>query len=259
MTRHADYFAPAGLRTRGTIVVVPGRGETPAVYARFGSRLAYDAYRVRVVDLADIDQGGEVGSFRCELARRLTAAVAGVADEEEPGGLVRPLVLAGSDLGAAGIAALVARPDPAATWWPEAVVLAGLPGYGTHRAADWRDELDARTRCPVHRGVLDGDASFRRGMLADGAPDQLLDAVYGSKSEIPHLLLVGDDDPVADHGALARAAKGLRRARLVVVRGGHHDVLNDLQHRSVAAEVVTFLETVRGELVPAIVVETSGW
>ena len=29
MTESADYFAPEGLRTRGTVIVVPGRGETP--------------------------------------------------------------------------------------------------------------------------------------------------------------------------------------------------------------------------------------
>ena len=49
MTQSTDYFAPEGLRTRGTVIVVPGRGETPGTYARFGSRLAYDAYRVRVI------------------------------------------------------------------------------------------------------------------------------------------------------------------------------------------------------------------
>jgi hypothetical protein len=43
------------------------------------------------------------------------------------------------------------------------------------------------------------------------------------------------------------------------VRGAHHDVLNDLQHRSVAAEVVTFFETLRNELALVLVVGTSVW
>ncbi|MEV4800143.1 hypothetical protein AB0K18_09005 [Nonomuraea sp. NPDC049421] len=50
MTHTGDHHAPEGLRTRGTVIVVPGRGETRATYARLGARLAYDAYRVRVVD-----------------------------------------------------------------------------------------------------------------------------------------------------------------------------------------------------------------
>jgi hypothetical protein len=36
-------------------------------------------------------------------------------------------------------------------------------------------------------------------------------------------------------------------------------VLNDQQHRSVAAEIVTFLEALRQELVPVIAVESSAW
>ncbi|WP_346113573.1 hypothetical protein [Nonomuraea maheshkhaliensis] len=43
------------------------------------------------------------------------------------------------------------------------------------------------------------------------------------------------------------------------MRGAHHDVLNDLRHRSVAAEVVTFLQAVREELWPAVTVEASAW
>lgn len=40
---------PDGLIPRGTVIVIPGRGELPAVYERFGRRLASDAYRVRAV------------------------------------------------------------------------------------------------------------------------------------------------------------------------------------------------------------------
>lgn len=36
-------------------------------------------------------------------------------------------------------------------------------------------------------------------------------------------------------------------------------VLNDVQHRSVAAEIVVFLEALREELIPAVTVETSAW
>src|ERR1700733_11189722 len=118
-----DYLAPDGLRTRGTVIVVPGRGETSAAYARFGSRLAYDAYRVRIVDTPGIDPA-DVAAFLTELGLRLSEAVTDLSDQ-----LVRPLVLAGSDLGAAAIAALLAGTGPGAEWWPQAVILAGLPGY----------------------------------------------------------------------------------------------------------------------------------
>ncbi|EFL03155.1 predicted protein [Streptomyces sp. SPB78] len=45
----------------------------------------------------------------------------------------------------------------------------------------------------------------------------------------------------------------------MLIRGAHHDVLNDLQHRSVAAEVVGFLETLREQLVARVAVQSSTW
>ncbi|MCW8221150.1 alpha/beta hydrolase, partial [Streptomyces griseolus] len=90
-------------------------------------------------------------------------------------------------------------------------------------------------------------------------PDALLDAAYGGASAVPALFLVGDADPLADLDALLRTATSLPRARLSVVRGAHHDVLNDTQHRAVAAEIVAFLEALRDALVPAVAVRISAW
>jgi alpha-beta hydrolase superfamily lysophospholipase len=257
------YHRPAaGLRVRGTIIVVPGRGETPATYARFGARLAYDAYQVAVTCEPDADPGSLEQYVRA-LSGLLTEAIAGVS--EELGGLVRPLVLVGADVSAAGIAALTARADPSAPWWPQGAVLAGLPGYGLRLDAEpdagggWEEELDIRTHCPVHRRVLGDDAGVQRGSLARAVPDELLDAAYHSTAAVPHLLLAGTEDPLADHDVLARAAKALPAARLAVARGAHHDVLNDLQHRSVAAEVVTFLEALRDDLTAILTVHASAW
>src|SRR5262249_28936911 len=138
-----------------------------------------------------------------------------------PDGPVRPLVLLGSDLGAAALAALVSGsviPVPTdAAWWPAALVLAALPGSGARPAGGWDEELDARTSCPAHRGVLSEDPAVRRGSLADAVPAALLDAAYGSTAAVPHLLLVGESDPLSDLGALDRAAKALPAARLAVV------------------------------------------
>jgi len=249
-----DFTAPAGLRTRGTVLVVPGRGETPDSYGRFGARLAADAYRVKVLP-APVVAPDDVPGTLAALAAALDAAVAGIPD------LARPLVLVGADTGAAAVGALVAGPPRSAAWWPDAVVLAGLPGYDTHRTLGWEEELDARTHCPVHRGVLTGDPAVHRGALAAAVPDALLDAAYGSTASPPHLLLVGDADPLAGGAELRRLAKSLPSARLSSVSGAHHDVLNDLPHRSVAAEIVTFLEALRGtpRLAPVVRVESSTW
>src|ERR1700761_8447022 len=45
----ASWTEPEGLTPRGTIVVIPGRGERPGVYERFGRRISGDAYRVHAV------------------------------------------------------------------------------------------------------------------------------------------------------------------------------------------------------------------
>ena len=37
-TTVTEYTGPEGLRTRGTVLVVPGRGESEATYQRFGRR-----------------------------------------------------------------------------------------------------------------------------------------------------------------------------------------------------------------------------
>ncbi|WP_327398803.1 lysophospholipase [Streptomyces sp. NBC_01288] len=251
MTQYSDYFGPEGLRVRGTVLIVPGRGETRSTYARFGKRLAADAYRVRVIDAPDLGAEDLTG-----LAARLADAAEGTAVDD---GVVRPLVLVGADSGAAAIAALLGQ---AAGGEPDAVVLAGLPGLApgtTPPAGTWDEELDVRTSCPAHRGALTQDPEVRRGSLDEAIPEAVLTAAYDSETAVPTLLLVGDADPLADHEALARTATSLAGARFSVVHGAHHDVLNDLQHRSVAAEVVTFLENLRNELRPLITVRSSAW
>jgi pimeloyl-ACP methyl ester carboxylesterase len=254
MSDYVDFTGPKGLRIRGTVLVVPGRGESPSSYHRFGSRIAADAYRVRVLPAL---QPALLPEALDQLGTALSAALAGLDDA-----LARPLILVATDASAANVAALVARGTADASWWPDALVLAGLPGYGTHDSGgDWESELDVRSHCPAHRGVLTGDAEIVRGSLSAALQDELLDLAYGSTVDVPVLLLIGDADPLADRDALASAAKALPRARLSVVHAAHHDVLNDLQHRSVAAEVVTFLEVVRGgtPLTPIVTRESSAW
>ncbi|MET8096689.1 alpha/beta hydrolase [Streptomyces sp. NPDC005236] len=259
MSQYNDHHGPEGLRVRGTIVVVPGRGETRATYDRLGARLAADAYRVRILDAPPLDAEDPAASLTA-YAGRLADAVEGTASEN---GVVRPLVLVGADSGAAALAALLGgTPDPAAAPRPDGLVLAGLPGPSTEAGTavgTWSEELDLRTSCPAHRGTLTQDPQVRRGSLADPVPDGILAAAYDGEVPVPTLLLVGDVDPLADHEALARLAKSLPRARLSVVRDARHDVLNDLQHRSVAAETVGFLEALREGLRPSVAVRSSAW
>ncbi|MFD7862071.1 hypothetical protein, partial [Streptomyces sp. NPDC059783] len=174
-SEYTDHFGPEGLRVRGTVLVVPGRGETRASYARFGRRLAADAYRVRVLDAPALD-GTDLPAALSALAVRLADALEGTAGDD---GVAHPVVVVGADSGAAAAAALLGR---AGTRRPEGVVLAGLPGRGSASTGTWDEELDVRTVCPAHRRVLTEDATVRRGSLAEPVPAALLDATYAEET-----------------------------------------------------------------------------
>ena len=158
-----------------------------------------------------------------------------------------PVVLLGSDTGA--LAALILAGRLVAAGVPVAgIVAAGLPARGDEPALvslNWEAELDARTACPVHRSRLSEDITLRPGELLTAQPSPAAWASLDAGTDVPALVIHGRADlisPVADVAALVRR---LPRARLVTVAGGRHDVLNDVHHRSVAAQVVSFLELLR--------------
>ncbi|WP_410614484.1 alpha/beta hydrolase [Amycolatopsis sp. lyj-109] len=211
MTRAPARWAPAdGVTVRGTVVLLPGRGEHPGLYARLGTRLAFDGYRVVAVASPD-DVAGELR------------------------GNPVPVVLLGSDTG--GLAALAL----AAELPVHAVVATGLPLSAEHTEdRSWEAELDVRTACPVHRELLGTDDRLRRGALLSEPAD--FPAVL---PRTPVLVLHGGADRVAGPKAARAFAEMLPAGRFVLVEGGRHDVLNDVTHRSVAAEIVQFLEWLR--------------
>lgn len=233
-TTTTPWDEPAGATPRGTLVVLPGRGETDASYQRFGRRLAADAYKVRLVPV-DLD---DLTGTRERVEKVL-------ADESLPS----PKVLVGADSGATLAASLVG--EVAA----DAAVLAGLALPGSATPDSWEDQVDARTACPVHRGVLDGDLLLDRAAHDRPLPWSSLALTPPDK---PVLVVHGADDritPAADAVAPYVDAPG---AVVRLVAGGRHDVLNDVAHRSVAATVVLFLESLRlGPELPPVLVEAT--
>ncbi|MEV4613234.1 alpha/beta hydrolase [Kitasatospora sp. NPDC049258] len=221
----AERWAPApGTAVRGTVLLLPGRGEHPGLYGRFGRRLAFDGYQVQapaeVRSLADT----------AHLAEQVATA------RQSPG----PVVLAGSDTGA-----LLALAAAAGAARPDAVLLVGAPDSRHPAGPGWSDELAARTSCPVHRGLLADDPAFRPGLLGVPVAAELAAAAEAAAPDLPVLVLHGSADPVVPAAAAHRLAARLRRAELVLVADGVHDVLNDAAHRSVAAQVVQWLERLR--------------
>ncbi|MFF7590578.1 alpha/beta hydrolase [Kitasatospora purpeofusca] len=246
----------ADVTVRGTVLLLPGRGEHPGVYARFGRRLAFDGYRVVV---PAVPATGSVLPDPADLA----GPVAEARESAPPG---TPVVLAGSDTGA--LLALAAARQAA----PDGLLLVGLPSTvaapeASGTADGWTDELGARTSCPAHRGLLAADPDFRPGALAENVPADLARAAEDAASEgsadgvpvleLPVLVVHGSADPVSPP-ATARRFAGRLAADLVLVADGRHDALNDAAHRSVAAAVVQWLERLRGgPHLPAQIVTTD--
>jgi alpha-beta hydrolase superfamily lysophospholipase len=212
---------PAGIAARGTVIVAAGRGETAEAYGRFGRRLAADGYRVRVLP----DVSADVGAS-------LTAAGKLLVDDALPA----PKVVVGSDTGALFALKLAHREAPGL----DALILAGLPVNARPQITlpDWDDELEARTACPAHRGVLGNGAVAPGALFSTPIPTELIGET-GYRPSLPTLAVHGDSDPVSPLPATRYPVAP------VVVVGGRHDVLNDVTHRSVAATIVLFLERLR--------------
>jgi alpha-beta hydrolase superfamily lysophospholipase len=219
----AEWNEPDGVTPRGTVIVVPGRGEQAGLYERFGRRLGSDRYRVRAV----ADPVTDPDAVRAQVAGYLA----------EPG-RPSPVVLAGSDTGAL-FAAWLAASEPV-----DALILAGAPVAPGAAAGSFDDELDARTTCPVHRGKL-ASAALRPGALYEPVPDGWAQRAALSALTVPVLALHGQDDPVSPLGAARAWYAGAPGAELVSIARGRHDILNDQMHRSVAASAVLFLERLR--------------
>jgi pimeloyl-ACP methyl ester carboxylesterase len=235
----ASWTEPEGLAPRGTLIVVPGRGERPEVYERFGRRISADAYRVHAVADPTVDAG---------LVKDQIAAVLG-----GPG----PLVLVGSDTGALDAAALAASGQLAGV---DALVLAGLPtdtGAAAPAASPaWEDELLARSTCPTHRGRLD-TGIVRQGALYEPVPDSWVEQADLARITQPVLGLHGVDDPISPLPAVREKYAAASHAELYSVTGTTHDALNNATHRTVAATVILFLERLRADatLQPIVVRE----
>jgi alpha-beta hydrolase superfamily lysophospholipase len=228
-----EWNEPEGIGPRGTLIVLVGRGETGAVYRRFGSRIAADAYRVRTV----VDVVNDPVAARDRVLEVL-------ADESLPS----PKVLVGSDTGAAFALELAAEGVAA-----DALVVAGLPTVARGQDGDWQAELEARTACPAHRGVLGRAAT--QGALWSPIPTELL-GVVSSGVAVPVLAIHGSDDTVSNLDAALSVYAKLPHHEIVTVAGGRHDILNDVTHRSVAATIVLFLERLRLDPTLAPIVET---
>jgi alpha-beta hydrolase superfamily lysophospholipase len=231
-TSASAWDEPAGIAPRGLVLLLPGRGEQPALYRRFGARIAADGYRVRVLS----DPAADPGAARAALE-------AALVDERA----VAPRVVLGVDTGA--LAALRAAARGSAPI--DALILVGLPDPdrpGGEPVESWEDEVEYRASCPTHRGLIADAALVERGALrSDRIPQELREPLDLTALQLPVLGLHGDDDVLSPFDGVRAQYALLPEAEVVLVGHGRHDALNAASHRSVAARVVQFLESLRAQ------------
>jgi alpha-beta hydrolase superfamily lysophospholipase len=210
-------------RLRGTVVVLPGRGESAALYERLGDRLAYDGYDVLVADLPPLHDLDAAWLDHAAPPAELTGAAR--------------VTLVGSDSGAVVAALLASR------WGADSVVLAGIGGIdaAVERRTD-EERIAERTSCVVHRGRLSVEADLS-ALTAQTFRPEIVERLRALTLTVPVLAVHGADDEITGIGDALRLYGSLSPdIELAVVEGGVHDALNDATHRTVSAELVQFLE-----------------
>jgi hypothetical protein len=239
---HAKYVPVTP--TRGRIVILQGRGDDPSYYKRLGLRLALDGYE-SYVPTRVASNAGDAATIWNELTENWepeTPTIAITADT------------AGGFLTNAATEQLL-------DVLPDGIVLTGLAledaevDGGTFQG---EEELTLRSACPVHRSVVHAATDTERlltSAIVPVAPKFPLTTDNGATAKIvPTLVIHGVADAISPIDQVRSKIDGWSSAELVSVSGGLHDVVNDVHHRTVAAEIISFAERIRSDAAAASIV-----
>jgi alpha-beta hydrolase superfamily lysophospholipase len=226
--RHWDAEAP-----RAQVLLLHGFGEHTGHYHRLAGQLNAVGLDVWGTDhIGHGHTGGPAGMFASvgDLASN-AAVLLGVMAARR-----LPVVIVGHSLGAVTGALLVLeKPSAAVGLVMTGAPLWGLPERGEHDLVMSTDEayLDALENDPLGFDTAQSEPNLWRALETAG---------YDVRRElgaldIPVLLINGEHDVFAPPRKAAEFAAELRRGRAVPIRGGHHDIPNDVAHRRVAALV----------------------
>lgn len=242
----AYYRHRAAAEPRAAVIFLHGFGEHTGLYHRYGFAL-----NSAEVDLWAVDQfghgstPGERGDFRSleakgALADRLTELA--LAESPEI-----PVVAQGHSFGAmVTLFRLLDAPGRYRAGVVSGAPLVPVPGL-----------VDVDSTFEIAPNQLSADPFYLDSMENDplafvdagGGPlarelDRGRDTI-GAKLPalaVRTLAVHGGNDPIAPIGALRAYAEQLEPLTLVEIRGGGHDILNDVTHREVAAAIIEFVD-----------------
>jgi alpha-beta hydrolase superfamily lysophospholipase len=226
--RHWDAEAP-----RAQVLLLHGFGEHTGHYHRLAGQLNTVGLDVWGLDhIGHGHTGGPAGMFGSVDALASNAAVLlGVMAATR-----LPVVIVGHSLGAVTGATLALEKPSTAV----GLVMTGAPLWGL--PAEPRDAqdvvmatdeayLDALENDPLGFDTLPAEPNLWRVLDTAGRDVRReLPAL-----DLPILLINGEHDVFSPPRKAAEFASELRQGRAVAIRGGHHDIPNDVAHRQVAA------------------------
>ncbi len=242
----AYYRHWAAPEPRAAVIFLHGFGEHTGLYHRYGFAL-----NAAGIDLWAVDQfghgltPGERGDFTTlEASIALADRLAELAWAEDSG---LPLVAQGHSFGAvATLFRLLGTPDGY-----RAGVISGAPLVPVPGLVDANSTFEiAPTQLSADPFYLDAIENDPLAFVdADGGPlARELDRGWDTFGTTLPTLAVrtlavhGSNDPIAPVGAIRAYAEQIDRLTLIEVPGGGHDILNDVTHQKVAADIVAFID-----------------
>jgi alpha-beta hydrolase superfamily lysophospholipase len=238
--RHWPAAAP-----RAAVVFLHGFGEHTGLYHRYGFTL-----NAAGIDLWAVDQyghglspgpRGDVVSFAASSA--LADTLTEIIERTLPG---VPLVAQGHSMGSVvTLQRLLAAPGRC-----RAGVISGAPLVPLRELLDADTSLDLDpawlSRDPFYLDSLQYDPvafvgadAAALGRELDGAWDRMGAELPGLST--PTLAVHGTADPIAPVGAVRAYAQDIEPLQLREFPGARHDVLNEVEHREVAAAIIEFI------------------
>lgn len=241
----AYYRHWAAADPTASVIFLHGFGEHTGLYHRYGFAL-----NAAGIDLWAVDQFGHGlspgtrGDFgTIEDSAALAESLTKRAEDERPG---LPLLAQGHSFGS--IVTLFRILDEPARY--RAAIISGSPLIAIPELVDTDTSLD------LDPGWLSADPFYLDSLAndplafvdADGAAlarelDRGWDR-FGADLpalSVPTLAVHGENDPIAPIGAVRAYADQVESLRLVEFAGARHDILNDTDHRHVAAAITDFI------------------
>jgi len=230
---------------RAAVIFLHGFGEHTGLYHRYGFAL-----NAAGIDLWAVDQighglsPGERGDFgSIEQSSALAEGLTKLAEAQSPG---IPLVAQGHSFGSiVTLFRLLEQPQRY-----RAGVISGAPlvPVAALLTTNATLELDPAwlSSDPFYLDALENDPLA----FVDADTAQLtreLDRAWDCfgaelpKLTVPTLAVHGEDDPIADVGAVRAYAEQIEALQCREYDGARHDILNDSVHREVAAAIVDFI------------------